>query len=132
MDASVALMNQYTMIANQFPLQPNTAPTTSVGTSTNTTTTTTTTEDTNANATVSEETVENPKSNAEETKNTDTLDSGAGPSTSKAANLIECTELDSDVTIEDIGRTDPSELDESISEVRRRRLQRFESKGVDS
>lgn len=130
MDASVALMNQYTMIANQFPLQTNTTPTTSVGTSTGTTTTTTT-EDTNATANV--ETVENPKLNAEEKKIVDTLDNGAGPSTSKAANIIESAELDSMVTIEDIGRTDPSDPDdESISEVRRRRLQRFEAKGVDS
>lgn len=128
MDASVALMNQYTMIANQFPLPANTTPTTSVGTSTSTTPTTE-----NTNATASETTVEStPKSNAEEKEISDSIDSGAGPSTSKATNSTELTELESKVTIEDIGRNDPSEPDESISEVRRRRLQRFEAKGTDS
>lgn len=129
MDASVALMNQYTMIANQFPL-PSNIPS-SVATTTTTASTSTTANETNATA----ENVENAQVNVEEKKttstpHTDTLDTGAGPSTSKAA--IEHAETDNTVTIEDIGRTDPSDPDESMSEVRRRRLQRFESKGVDS
>lgn len=127
MDASVSLMNQYTMIANQFPLPA--PPTASVGTST---AGTSTSNETNANT----ETVEKPKATVEEKKTTvtaisDAISSEAGPSTSKAA--IERSETDSTVTIEDIGRNDPSEPDEAISsEVRRRRLQRFEAKGVDS
>lgn len=131
---SLALMNQYTMIANQFPLPPiNTTPATSVGTSTDTATTPTTTATEDTNATASGTTVENPKPNTEEPKITDEADHGAGPSTSKAANSIESVDqVDSTVTIKDIGQTDPSEMDESMSEVRRRRLQRFEAKGVDS
>lgn len=126
MDASVALMNQYTMIASQFPLPPIPTPATSADTSAATTVETNTTE----------ETVANPSDNADETKATatasptDALNSVAGPSTSKAA--IERAETDSTVTIEDIGRNDPSEPDGAVSEVRRRRLQRFETKGVDS
>lgn len=125
MDASVALMNQYTMIATQFPLPTNPTPTTSVGTSTVPTTITPTPAE-------STTTVEAAKP-SEEKKVSDSVDSGAGPSTSKAAISIESNvQLDSNVTIEDIGRNDPSEPDESISEVRRRRLQKFEAKGVDS
>lgn len=129
MDASVALMNQYTMIATQFPLPPPPPP--STATVSTSTASTSTTNESNANV----ETLETPKVNVEEKKtaatiHTDTLNSEAGPSTSKAA--IERSETDSTVTIEDIGRNDPSEPDDSISEVRRRRLQRFETKGVDS
>lgn len=132
MDASVALMNQYTMIASQFPLPTNIPATTSVGTSTATaaTTNTTSTNTETTNATANVETVETQKSDEEQKKPTASLDSETGPSTSKAANSIKCTETDSMATIEDIGRNDSSDPDES--EVRRRRLQRFEAKGVDS
>lgn len=127
MDASVALMNQYAVISAQFPpLQPS-------ATSSNTTNPAETeTPTTSADA-------ESSKSESEEKKtiasNDCITDDGAGPSTSTSqkTSSIETLEIDGNVvTIEDIGRNDPSDPNDPISEVRRRRLQRFEGSNQDS
>lgn len=130
MDASVALMNQYAIIAAQFPPL---APTNSTSSSSTNTT------DTNSNPDTDRETpsdaVEKSKSNESEAKATEsTTADEAGPSTSQKTSSIETLEIDGNiVTIEDIGRNDPSdEQNESVSEVRRRRLERFELRNQDS
>lgn len=123
MDASVALMNQYTMISAQFPpLQ--TVPTPSSTANVSETQKATTSND-----------VDSQKSNIEEKKqSTSSNIDEAGPSTSNKTNSIETLEIDGNVvTIEDIGRNDPTDdPNDPICEVRRRRLQRFELKSQDS
>lgn len=143
MDASVALMNQYAMISAQFPpLQTNPAPSNSSSPTTTATTPATTAAPTPATTTADEEiakpaeNAEKQQSNIDEEKTTvvsNDSDDGAGPSTSQKTSLIETVEIDGNiVTIEDIGRNDPSETGAAISEVRRRRLERFEAKGQES
>lgn len=135
MDASVALMNQYAMISAQFPpLQTNPAPSNSSSPTTTAPTlaTTTAVEEIAKPA----ENAEKQQSNIDEEKTTvvsNDSDDGAGPSTSQKTSSIETVEIDGNiVTIEDIGRNDPSETGAAISEVRRRRLERFEAKGQES
>lgn len=139
MDASVALMNQYAIISAQFPpLQTpstpsnTTSPTeTEIETETATSTTTTTT---TATPTTSEN-VETTKSDSEEKKTiaSNITDDVAGPSTSQKTSSIETLEIDGNVvTIEDIGRNDPSDPNDPITEVRRRRLERFEGSNQES
>ncbi|XP_055309629.1 E3 ubiquitin-protein ligase HRD1 [Sitodiplosis mosellana] len=129
MDASVALMNQYAIISAQFPpLQTNPTPSASSAT-------TTPTEADTGTATTSDS-VETTKSNSEEKKPitpSNTTDDEAGPSTSQKSSSIETLEVDGNVvTIEDIGENDSSDPNDPISEVRRRRLQRFESSTQES
>lgn len=123
MDASMALMNQYALISAQFPpLQTNSTPPTLTSTSTNSTETEepTTSEEPEPEKLVKEE--ETSSASAPDIAD----DDGAGPSTSS----IETLEIDGNiVTIEDIGPSDPND---PISEVRRRRLQRFELRNQDS
>lgn len=136
MDASVALMNQYAMISAQFPpLQTNpipvnlSNPTTSTDANKTASTSASTSESTSA-STSTTETVEKQTVNIEEKKTTasNVSDDEAGPSTSQKHNAIETLEIDGNiVTIEDIGQNDPSDSSDSISEVRRRRLERFEA-----
>lgn len=135
MDASVALMNQYAMISAQFPpLQTNPTPSNSSSPTTSTDankTTTTTTATTTASENVDKETtlpVEEKK-----TITSDASDDGAGPSTSQKSNSIETVEIDGNiVTIEDIGQHDPSDTSDAVTEVRRRRLERFQAKNQES
>ncbi|XP_031634909.1 E3 ubiquitin-protein ligase HRD1 [Contarinia nasturtii] len=115
MDASVALMHQYSMISAQFPpLQtaatPSTAP--------------------NASETQKATTSDVVDTSEEKTTSTSNItDNEAGPSTSHKSS-VETLEIDGNVvTIEDIGRNDPTDdPNDPICEVRRRRLQRFEIK----
>lgn len=127
MDASVALMNQYTMISAQFPpLQTTATPSTS----------------SNPTTLIDDEKATTPENNAEKEKSkndepnaapSNHSDEEAGPSTSQKLTSIETVEIDGNiVTIEDIGRNDSSETGDAISEVRRRRLERFEAKGQES
>lgn len=129
MDASVALMNQYAIISANFPpLQtPSTPSNTTSPTETETETETATSTATETPTT--SENVETTKSDSEEIKTTvsNITDDGAIPSTSQKSSSIETLEIDGNVvTIEDIGRNDPSDPNDPITEVRRRRLQRFE------
>lgn len=131
MDASVALMNQYAMISAQFP------PIQTTSASTNTTVSSSSSTSTSVENTQKSETVEDPKASIQEKVATivsNIANDEAGPSTSQDGNSsIETVEIDGNIiTIEDIGRNDPSDSNDSISEVRRRRLQRFESKNLDS
>lgn len=130
MDASVALMNQYAIISANFPpLQTpstpsNTTSPTEMETETETATSTAATE-----TPTTSENVETTKSDIEEKKSiaSNITDDGAIPSTSQKSSSIETLEIDGNVvTIEDIGRNDPSDPNDPITEVRRRRLQRFE------
>lgn len=129
-------MNQYAIISAQFPPLPaNPTPsnateaTETAGTATTTATTTTT-----PTATTSDQ-AEATKSDTEQKKPIASTinDDVAGPSTSQKTSSIETLEIDGNVvTIEDIGRNDPSDPNDPISEVRRRRLQRFETNSQDS
>lgn len=138
MDASVALMNQYAIISAQFPpLQTNPTPSTTTNatapTETETVTTTATTTST-ATATTSDD-AKTTTSDSEEKKPiiTANITDVAGPSTSQKSSTIETLEIDGNVvTIEDIGRNDPSDPNDPISEVRRRRLQKFEGSNPES
>lgn len=134
MDASVALMNQYAMISAQFPpLQTNPIPSNSTS---STSPTTSTDETKTTTTTTASESVDKETTVAVEEKKTiisDASDDGAGPSTSQKSSSIETVEIDGNiVTIEDIGENDPSETSDAISEVRRRRLERFEAKNQES
>lgn len=115
MDASVSLMNQYMMIVNRMPPAPLPAtPSTSAD---------------------SQSTAEAPSENSEQPTETVTQsdDSEAGPSSSPKAKSIETLEIDGDtVTIEDIEPNDINDTNDIQSELRRRRLQRFEIKSEDS
>lgn len=126
MDACVSLMNQYSMIAAQFPPIPSDA-----------TTSTQNTDQTSATKPVVDETIKNENDPAtseeiQKSKEDETDSEEAGPSTSQKSNSIESIEIDGNViTIEDIGRIDPNESAE-VTELRRRRLQKFELKAEDS
>lgn len=124
MDASVSLMNQYTLIASRFPNpnpnpQPAPTPTASTSTSTSTSSTdevTSTTPTTVDTANVDPVTTISTNENSED----------AGPSTSQASNHKELPKIDENlVTIEDIGRDDESESHE-VSVLRQRRLEKFD------
>lgn len=116
----MALMNQYAQISAQFPPLQTNPP---LSTPTNAT-------DAAAEAekpTVSEKSEPEKPDKEEKTSVAANItdDDGAGPSTSS----IETLDIDGNiVTIEDIGRNDPSDPNDPASEVRRRRLQRFEAK----
>lgn len=129
MDASVALMNQYVMISASFPpLQTSSTASTNTNATTTTSTATNTTETTSEEATTSENVGETSKSDSETAEVTTKADD-AGPSTSNKNSSIETLEIDGNiVTIEDIGRSDPSDPNDPITEVRRRRLEKFEAR----
>lgn len=137
MDASVALMNQYAIISASFPplqMASSSASTTAaVATATAAATpaaATNSTEKETEPATTSETAAETSKSDNDE-KTTCALKTAneAGPSTSQKDSSIETLEIDGNlVTIEDIGRNDPSDPNDPVCEVRRRRLEKFEAK----
>lgn len=115
MDASINLMNQYVMISAQFPPIPTP--------STSTTQQTETTNVTETQAKTSKKTDDTTKTTEKSHEN-----DVAGPSTAPKTSSIETHEIGGNiVTIEDIGH----ESDE-MSEIRRRRLQKFETKTEDS
>lgn len=138
MDASVSLMNQYVMISAQFPpittvsapnipAQENAQPSTS---------------------SKSDDAMADDKSKLNEstTKTDENLDKGpssaqqiskdeeeAGPSTSQNKGSVETLEIDGNsVTIEDLGHSDPDDTSEEMTEIRRRRLQKFQMKSENS
>lgn len=115
MDASVSLMNQYMMIVNRMPAAPLPA-------------TPSTSSDSQSTADVP---IENSEQPTEPVTQND--DSEAGPSSSPTAKSIETLEIDGDtVIIEDVEPNDISDTNDIQSELRRRRLQRFEVKSEDS
>lgn len=118
-------MNQYAMISAQFPPIPANVVPSSASASTTIESEKQTTSDTK---------VDEPKSENEETRESNVADDGApGPSTSQKSSSIETLEIDGNiVTIEDIGSNDPSDPNDPVSEVRRRRLQRFEARTQES
>lgn len=144
MDASVALMNQYTVISAQFPPLP-TNPTPS--TATNGTEASTAEEapltmkiaiDAKELPSTSMESPSTSKETSLTSKNLKNEEkiifasNDVGPSTSKS-NSIETLEIDGDVvTIEDIGQNDPSDPNDPVDELRRRRLQKFQANAQDS
>lgn len=141
MDASVALMNQYALISDQFP--PLQAANATPSTSTNSTAAANV-----ANAAdqpdveivesaTTSKSCEAQKSDNEEEKTVPTAnitDDGAGPSTSqKCSSAVETLEIDGNiVTIEDIGRNDPADPNDPVCEMRRKRFERFEAKNQES
>lgn len=126
MDTSVALMNQYALISAQFPPIPSSV--TTPASSPESATTELEKPTTSAEAKVDEQKPENEENSSHVPNIID--DSEAGPSKSEKNSSIETLEIDGNiVTIEDIGPTDPND---PISEVRRRRLQRFEAKSQES
>lgn len=131
MDASINLMNQYVMISAQFPpittvaapnaTQENVQPSTSPKPET-------------LNA------ADKSKLNESVTKTDESRNQGpssvqqlsrdeeeAGPSTSHKKSSVETLEIDGNiVTIEDLGHSDPDDTSEAMTEIRRRRLQKFQ------
>lgn len=134
MDASVALMNQYAIISASFPpLQTASSSASTAAAATTSATPATATNSTEKEtepATTSEPAPETPISDTDE-KTACALKTAneAGPSTSQKDSSIETLEIDGNVvTIEDIGRNDPSDPNDPVCEVRRRRLEKFEAK----
>lgn len=116
----MALMNQYALVAARFPPMP--VPASTASTATNTTDSEIPSTSQSSGAQVK----------SEEASSSAYSSSTDGPSTSQKTNSIETYEIDGNtVTIEDIGRNDPSDS-EPMTEVRRRRLQKFETKTPDT
>lgn len=137
MDASINLMNQYVMISAQFP------PITTVPAPNAT--------KENAQPSISPKSDgatadDKGKLNCLVTKMSESLDKGpssvqqlskddeeAGPSTSPKNRSAETLEIDGNlVTIEDLGHSDPDDTSEEMTEIRRRRLQKFQMKSENS
>lgn len=150
MDASVSLMNQYMMVVNRLPAAPPSTSTSSPQPSTSTASNATDaqpsadvqpTADAQPTAETQPTTEDQPATNVPSTSSkqsnapivTQIDDSEAGPSTSHTGKSIETYEIDGNtVTIEDIGPNDPHDSNSTQSELRRRRLERFDIKSEDS
>lgn len=152
MDASVSLMNQYMMVVNRMPAAPPIPATPSSSSSSSSPSNVTATETQPAidtqpvtdtqSTTDPQSTATNasttsvpsvPSMQPNESAVTRTDDSEAGPSTCHKAKSIETYEIDGNtVTIEDVGPNDPHDTNDTQTELRRRRLQRFDIKSEDS
>lgn len=144
MDASVSLMNQYMMVVNRLPAAPPSTSTSSPQPSTSTASNATDAQpsaDVQPTAETQPTTEDQPATNVPSTSSkqsnapivTQIDDSEAGPSTSHTGKSIETYEIDGNtVTIEDIGPHDPHDSNSTQSELRRRRLERFDIKSEDS
>lgn len=125
---------QFPPISNPNPItnstaetQPATAETAATVATSTASTTTATSEDVGTESL--EKTEDVPKTNIPAKTPAD--DQEAGPSTAQKTNTIETLEIDGNiVTIEDIA--DLNDSSDAMSEIRRRRLQKFELKSEDS
>lgn len=134
MDASVSLMNQYAMISAQFPpIVP--VPVPNVTQETAQPSISPEPEDATADdkskpddsATKSDESLYKSPSSVQQIAKDE---EEAGPSTS---NSVETLEIDGNiVTIEDLGHSDPDDTSEEMTEIRRRRLQKFQMNSENS
>lgn len=133
MDASISLMNQYAMISAQFPPIVTIPPPNA---------TQETAQPSTSSKSDGSKADDKSKLNDSAIKVGDSLDKGpssaqqlsmdeeeAGPSTSQKKSSVETLEIDGNiVTIEDLGHSDPDDLSEERTEIRRRRLQKFQTK----
>lgn len=137
MDASISLMNQYAMISAKFPpiptvptpnatqetIQPSTSPKPEGATADDKS-------KPNESATKTGESLDNGPSSAQQLSKDE---EEAGPSTSQKQSSVETLEIDGNiVTIEDLGHSDPDDTSEEMTEIRRRRLQKFQTKSENS
>lgn len=127
MDVTVSLMNQYTMIVNRMS-----APITNLNASNTINEQQPSTSSPSTNWTPSSADVA-PSEMSKQVNASRNDDSEAGPSMSESSQSIETFEIDGNtVKIEDIGLNDTNDTNDTQSELRRRRLQRFDNKTEDS